>query len=84
MTSSVLRLPPFIRDRWLSRLAGPVVLFCHPWEYVDWRKTNLRLDCRFRTGDPALDDMRAVIRLFKEKGARFRLMRDFIPDRAAA
>jgi len=84
VTSSVLRLPPFIRDRWLSRLPGPVVLFCHPWEYVDWRKTNLRLDCRFRTGDPALDDMRAVIRLFKSKGARFRLMREFIPDRAAA
>ena len=84
VTSSVLRLPPFIRNRWLRRLPGPVVLFCHPWEYVDWRKTNLRLDCRFRTGDPALEDMAAVIALFKSLGARFRRMRELIPDGMAA
>ncbi len=84
VTSSVLRLPAFIRDRWLSRLRGPVVLFCHPWEYVDWRNTNLRLDCRFRTGDPALSDMQAVIRLFRSRGARFRRMRDLLPAGAAA
>jgi peptidoglycan/xylan/chitin deacetylase (PgdA/CDA1 family) len=84
VTSSVLRLPAFIRDRWLSRLAGPVVLFCHPWEFVDWRRTNLRLDCRFRTGEPALADMKAVIALFKSRGARFRRMRELIPDGLAA
>jgi peptidoglycan/xylan/chitin deacetylase (PgdA/CDA1 family) len=84
VTSSVLRLPPWLRTRWLSRLPSPVVLFCHPWEYVDWRKTNLRLDCRFRTGEPALADMQAVIRLFKSKGARFHRMRDLIPERTAA
>jgi peptidoglycan/xylan/chitin deacetylase (PgdA/CDA1 family) len=84
VTSSVLRLPWWIRDRWLSGLEGPVVLFCHPWEFVDFRSTNLRLDCRFRTGEPALSDMKAVIRLFKAKGARFLPMRDLIPAGAGA
>ncbi len=82
VTSSVLRLPAAIRDRWLSKLPSPVVLFCHPWEFVDFRRTNLRLDCRFQTGEPALAHMRSAIRLFKRKGARFRLMREFIPAEA--
>ena len=71
VTSSVLRLPSWIRDRWLLALASPVVLFVHPWEFVDFRDTGLRLDCRFRTGEPALRDLDAVIKLFKKQGARF-------------
>lgn len=72
MTSSVLRLPSWVRDPWLSSLASPVVLFVHPWEFVDLTRERLRIDCRFRTGEPALRDLQAVIRLFKRRGARFR------------
>ncbi len=70
-TSSVLRLPPWLRDPMLRSFRGPVVLFVHPWEFVDLTHEKLRLDCRFRTGLPALGDLRDVIRLFKARGARF-------------
>ncbi len=75
-TSSVIRLPAWLRDRFLLSLDGPVVLFVHPWEYVDLTRVKLRYDCRFRTGDPALSDLDAVISLFKREGARFLTMRD--------
>lgn len=71
MTSSVLRLPPAIRDPWLLRLRSPVVLFVHPWEFVDLTRERLRLDCRFRTGEPALRALREVVSLFRDRGARF-------------
>jgi hypothetical protein len=71
MTSSMLRLPRWIRDPWLLTLSSPVVLFVHPWEFVDLRRERLRLDCRFRTGDEALDDLRSAIALFAAHGARF-------------
>jgi peptidoglycan-N-acetylglucosamine deacetylase len=71
VTSSVLRLPALIRDPWLNVLKPPVVLFVHPWEFVDLTTTDLRLDCRFRTGKPALRALESVIALFKNRGARF-------------
>lgn len=73
-TSSVLRLPAWLRDPWLTSLASPVVLFVHPWEFVDLTRERLRLDCRFRTGPPALADLRSVIALFRARGARFARM----------
>ncbi len=76
MTSSVLRLPAWVRDPILSRLADPVVLFVHPWEFVDLTRERLRFDCRFRTGGPARDSLGEVIRLFKRRGAAFVRMRD--------
>lgn len=69
--SSVLRLPDPIRRLWLDRLDSPVVLFVHPWEFVDLRQENLRLDCRFRTGSLALADLQHVIKYFKAKHAQF-------------
>jgi peptidoglycan/xylan/chitin deacetylase (PgdA/CDA1 family) len=71
MTSSVLRLPSWIRDPWLSSLRSPVVLFVHPWEFVDLTRERLRLDCRFKTGDPALRAVAEVIALFRKRGATF-------------
>jgi peptidoglycan/xylan/chitin deacetylase (PgdA/CDA1 family) len=76
MTSSVLRLPGWLRDPWLASLASPVVLFVHPWEFVDLTRERLRLDCRFRTGDPALRAVREVISLFRARGATFVRMRE--------
>jgi peptidoglycan-N-acetylglucosamine deacetylase len=80
MTASVLRLPRAIRDPWLLSLASPVVLFVHPWEFVDLTRERLRLDCRFRTGKPAIAALREVVSLFRDRGARFARMREF--DRA--
>ena len=71
VTSSVLRLPDALRRPWLARLASPVVLFVHPWEFVDLRNEQLRLDCRFNTGPPALAALQTVIRWVKQQGAEF-------------
>jgi peptidoglycan/xylan/chitin deacetylase (PgdA/CDA1 family) len=76
MTSSVLRLPGLIRDPWLASLSDPVVLFVHPWEFVDLTKYDLRYDCRFRTGEVALRCLRDVIGLFQRRGASFLPMRE--------
>ena len=84
MTSSVLRLPAWIRDPWLLSLADPVVLFVHPWEFVDLTREDLRYDCRFRTGAVALRCLREVIGLFAGHGAEFVPMRELAPAAAAA
>ena len=76
VTSSVLRLSPWIRNPWLLSLSSPVVLFVHPWEFVDLTRERLRLDCRFRTGDPALRAATDVISLFRKRGATFVRMRE--------
>jgi hypothetical protein len=76
MTSSVLRLPAIVRDPWLARLSDPVVLFVHPWEFVDLTRERLRWDCRFRTGDVALRCLREVIASFRRRGARFLTIRE--------
>ena len=76
MTSSVLRLPAVVRDPWLAALRDPVVLFVHPWEFVDLTRERLRYDCRFRTGDVALRCLREVITSFAGRGASFVTMRE--------
>ena len=81
MTSSVLRLPRWVRDPVLLSLSSPVVLFVHPWEFVDLTRERLRIDCRFRTGEPALRAVLEVIALFRSRGARFVRMRE-LGDRA--
>ncbi|MEE8134147.1 MAG: polysaccharide deacetylase family protein, partial [Gemmatimonadales bacterium] len=78
VTSSVLRLPAWVRDRWLRALSEPVVLFVHPWEFVDLTKTKLRWDCRFNTGNVALDRLRSTLRLFKTSHASFKKMGEFV------
>ena len=69
--SSVLRLPSRIRDPFLGALRSPVVLYVHPWEFVDLRRERIRLDCRFKTGPAAFDCLKTVIELFKQKKAVF-------------
>lgn len=75
-TSSVLRLPAFIRDPLLARLRDPVVLFVHPWEFVDLRRAPIRYDCRFRTGAPAIACLKSVLSLFKARGASFKTVQE--------
>jgi peptidoglycan-N-acetylglucosamine deacetylase len=60
-----------VREPWLAALRDPVVLFVHPWEFVDLTRERLRYDCRFRTGDVALRCLRAVIDAFARRGASF-------------
>src|SRR5262249_11176444 len=71
VTSSTLRWPAAIRDVLLARLRTPVVLFVHPWEFVDLRRERLRIDCRFKTGDVALACARSAIRAVAARGATF-------------
>ena len=76
VTSSVLRLPSAVRRAYLAALSSPVVLFVHPWEFVDLRREKLRLDCRFKTGDIALGCIRDVLESYANRGARFVRMRE--------
>ncbi len=71
ITPSWLRLPGWIRDPVLRRLASPTVLFVHPWEFVDLRRAPIPWDCRAGTGARALESLREVILLFKREGAVF-------------
>jgi peptidoglycan/xylan/chitin deacetylase (PgdA/CDA1 family) len=78
VTSSVLRLAKPLRSAYLGLLDSPVVLFVHPWEFVDLTRERLRLDCRFKTGVPALVAIDDVLRSYKERGARFVRMRELV------
>ena len=78
ITSSTLRWPRVARDPLLARLRAPAVLFVHPWEFVDLRRERLRFDCRFKTGDAALECARSALRFLSSRGATFGLMRDCV------
>lgn len=74
VTSSLLRLPAPLRNEIFAQLDDPVVLFVHPWEFVDLRREPLRWDCRFRTGAAALQCVRETLRYCSARGATFRTM----------
>jgi peptidoglycan/xylan/chitin deacetylase (PgdA/CDA1 family) len=76
VTSSVLRLPRPVRRAYLGALSNPIVLFVHPWEFVDLRREKLRLDCRFKTGEVALACARDVLTTYLERGSTFVRMRE--------
>ena len=48
----------------------------HPWEFVDWTQTNLRRDCRFRTGEKALECLKENIQFFKRRKFQFLRMNE--------
>lgn len=83
VTSSVLRLPRPLRSAYLSALSNPVVLFVHPWEFVDLRRERLRIDCRFKTGDVALQCVEGVLASYSARGARWLRMREIHDMRSA-
>ncbi|MDB4877423.1 MAG: polysaccharide deacetylase [Gemmatimonadetes bacterium] len=78
VTSSVLRLPSPIRRAYLAAVSSPVVLFVHPWEFVDLRKEKLRWDCRFKTGDVALTCVKSMLDGYADQGATFVRMREMV------
>jgi hypothetical protein len=67
---SALRIPPLVGSV-CNFLSDPVVLFFHPWEFVDVTREPIPIDCRFRTGQPALDSLRSVIAHYRRGGATF-------------
>jgi peptidoglycan/xylan/chitin deacetylase (PgdA/CDA1 family) len=83
VTSSVLRLARPVREGYLALMlaraadeGAPLVLFVHPWEFVDLRHTRLRLDCRFHTGPEAFARVGATLDWLAGRGARFVAMGD--------
>lgn len=70
ITSSVIRLPPSFFLPLLRHTTAPVI-FVHPWEFVDMSGTPIRIDCRFNTGEKALENLRTLIRAFKAENYRF-------------
>jgi peptidoglycan-N-acetylglucosamine deacetylase len=80
ITSSVLRLPVWIRNPWLGALSSPVVLFVHPWEFVDLKTAKMPLDCRFKTGPEALSCLKEVIHFYKKRSFQFRKIQDLLND----
>lgn len=81
VTSSALRLPSALRSMYLAAQSDPVVLFVHPWEFVDLRRERLRFDCRFKTGDIALRCVDEVLGGYARRGARFVRMRELVRER---
>jgi peptidoglycan-N-acetylglucosamine deacetylase len=73
---SAVRLPALIRNGLYKRMRDPVVFFFHPWEFVDMTRAPIPIDCRFRTGEPALASLRETIAWFRRRGATFRRMRE--------
>ena len=74
---SLVRLPGLVRPFVLDWLREPLVLFFHPWEFVDVTREPIPWDCRFRTGAPALASLAAAIAYLRRRGDSFVLMRDF-------
>lgn len=73
---SAVRLPAPLRNALFARMRDPVVFFFHPWEFVDVTRDPIPLDCRFKTGEPALASLRETIAWFRRRGAAFRRMRE--------
>lgn len=77
-TPSAIRLPRPLREFILWQQRDPVVLFFHPWEFVDLTGAAIPLDCRFRTGQPALNTLRAAVEFMRRRGAEFITMNSLV------
>ncbi|MCD6372278.1 MAG: polysaccharide deacetylase family protein [Thermococcus sp.] len=79
-TSSVIRLPWRIQGLIHSHLKEPRVYFAHPWEFVPMQREKIRFDCKFNTGDKAVELLGRLIDHYKREGARFYTMREFYSE----
>jgi len=83
--SSLLRLPPGFSTRVLRLCLAALpltVLDYHPWELVKMR--NIRFDCRFSTGDIALQRLDKIFKYLLERKCKFVLMRDVAKEKLAS
>lgn len=76
ITSSLLRLPLKLITPWISHI-NPLILFVHPWEFVDLRKKNLRIDCKFNTGEIALSQLSSWIDFLQSDNYHFSTIKEF-------
>ena len=82
--SSFLRLPPGFSTRVLRLCLGTLpltVLDYHPWELV--KVTGVRFDCRFATGEVALQRLDKVLSYLRSKKVKFKLMKEIASLRGA-
>ncbi|AKB79902.1 Polysaccharide deacetylase [Methanosarcina horonobensis HB-1 = JCM 15518] len=70
ITSSFLRLSPDIFLPFLRHITAPVI-FVHPWEFVDMSGMPVRLDCKFNTGEKALENLKVLIHASKAENCLF-------------
>lgn len=77
VTSSFLRLPSLVRNPVLAKLEDPIVLFVHPWEFVDLQAAPVPWDSRLGTGPQALRSLRDVLGFFQERGTGARKISEF-------
>jgi len=70
ITSSFLRLSPDIFLPLLRRITAPVI-FVHPWEFVDMSEMPVRPDCKFNTGEKALENLKVLIHASKAENCLF-------------
>jgi peptidoglycan/xylan/chitin deacetylase (PgdA/CDA1 family) len=75
-TSSVLRLPWRLQMLIHSRLKEPRVYFAHPWEFIPMQGKRIRWDCKFNTGEKALELLGRLIDYYISEGTEFLTMRD--------
>lgn len=73
-TPSVIRLPGPLRRLFMARKRDPIILFFHPWEFVDVTREPIPWDCRFRTGQTALDTLQNAIVELRSRRATFLTM----------
>ncbi len=76
-TSSVIRLPWRLQRIVHSRLKEPRVYFVHPWEFVPMQGEKIRWDCRFNTGDKALELLGRLIDYYRGIKAEFLTMGEY-------
>jgi peptidoglycan-N-acetylglucosamine deacetylase len=75
ITSSFLRLPPVLFLPLLRHAKAPVI-FVHPWEFVDMSKEPIRVDCRFNTGEKALQNLKILIHASKAENCPFLTLKE--------
>jgi len=73
-TNSVIRLPWKIQRIIYFRLKEPRVYFAHPWEFVSMQREKIRFDCKFNTGNKALELLAQLIDYYKSQNAKFMTM----------
>ncbi len=75
VTSSFLRIPFFIQKPLFSFFPKPIVLFSHPWEYVEMK--GVRFDCRFSTGEKALENLSKILDYLEKRKYKIVKIEDF-------
>lgn len=71
------RLPFFLSKMGLKKF-DQLVLFMHPWEFIDMTKEKIPLDCKFNTGNYTYESLKAWIRFLKKNDYGFLKCQDLL------